>query len=97
MFSITDIQNLCLAGKIKWSLHCSEKMRKRNISTNDVINCLIHGEIIEEYPDHWLNPAALIFNSIIHVVVGVDEFVHIVTAYYPTLDKFEPDLKTRRG
>ncbi len=101
MFSITDIQNLCLAGKIKWSLHCSEQMRRRNISTNDVINCLMHGEIIEEYPDYWLNPAALVFgykldNSIIHVVVGVDEFVHIVTAYYPTLEKFEPDLKTRR-
>ena len=46
-------------------------------------------------------PAALVFGckingQIIHVVVGMDDFVHIVTAYYPNLEKFEADLKTRR-
>ena len=61
----------------------------------------MYGEIIEEYPDYWLNPAALIFghklnNQIIHVVVGMDDYLHIVTAYYPNPKKFEPDFKTRR-
>lgn len=101
MFSIQDVQNRCHEGKIKWSLHASERLRKRNIRQNDILNCLMNGEIIEEYPDYWLNPAALVFGykldgQVIHVVVGVDDFVHIVTAYYPTLEKFEPDLKTRR-
>lgn len=101
MFSIHDIHLRCQSGKIKWSLHASERLRKRNINTEDVLHCLMHGEIIEEYPDYWLNPAALVFGckvngQIIHVVVGMDDFVHIVTAYYPSLDKFEPDLKTRR-
>lgn len=101
MFTIQDVQNRCLAGKIKWSLHVSERLRKRNITPQDVIHCLMHGEIIEEYPDYWLNPAALVFGckldgQIIHVVVGLDDFVHIVTVYYPTLEKFESDLKTRR-
>ena len=101
MFSIKDIQLRCQTGKIKWSLHASERLRKRNISTEDILHCLMHGEIIEEYPDYWLNPAALVFGckvngQIIHVVVGLDDFVHIVTAYYPNLEKFEPDLKTRR-
>lgn len=101
MFSIRDIQMLCREGKIKWSLHVSERLRKRNISPDDVLHCLLNGEIIEEYPDYWINPAALVFGckldgQIIHVVVGVDDFVHIVTVYYPTLEKFESDLKTRR-
>lgn len=101
MFSIHDVQALCREGKIKWSLHVSERLRKRNISPNDVLNCIMSGEIIEEYPDYWLNPAALVFGykldkQVIHVVVGMDDFVHIVTAYYPSLEKFESDLKTRR-
>lgn len=101
MFSIQDIQERCQTGKIKWSLHCSGQMRKRNISTEDVLHCLMHGEIIEEYTDYRLNPAALVFGykvnkQIIHVVVGLDEFVHIVIAYHPTPDKFESDFKTRR-
>lgn len=60
------------------------------------------GEIIEEYPNYWLNPACLIFgystdNKIIHVVVGVDNYIHIITAYFPDTGKFESDLKTRKG
>ena len=59
------------------------------------------GEIIEQYPDFWLNPACLVFgymvdNQILHVVVGIDDYVHIVTAYYPSKEKFESDMKTRR-
>ena len=101
MFSIHDIQSLCQKGKIKWSLHVSERLIRRNISPDDILNCLMHGEIIEEYPDYWLNPAALVFGyklsgQVIHVVVGVDDYVHIVTAYYPNLEKFDSDLKTRR-
>ncbi|MDE7313266.1 MAG: DUF4258 domain-containing protein [Eubacterium sp.] len=61
-----------------------------------------HGKIIEDYPDHWLNPACLIFsytisNKIIHVVVGLDDYVHIITAYFPDSSKFESDMKTRKG
>lgn len=59
------------------------------------------GEIIEQYPEYWLNPACLIFgysinNKITHIVVGLDTYVHIVTAYFPTAEKFESDMKTRR-
>lgn len=101
MFNIRHIQEYCQSGKIKWSLHAAERLRKRNITTDDVVNCLMNGEIIEEYPDNWLNPAALVLGyniegRILHVVVGLDDFIHIITAYYPSLDKFEPDMKTRR-
>lgn len=35
-------------------------------------------------------------NKILHVVVGVDDFVHIVTVYYPDSRTFESDMKTRK-
>lgn len=55
-----------------------------------------------QYPDYWLNLACLILgymadNKILHVVVGLDDYVHIVTAYFPSTEKFESDMKTRKG
>ncbi len=99
---IEEIQRLCSQSKIKWSGHASERIQQRGISREDVINCIMHGEIIEDYPDYWLNPASLIFGysvngKIIHVVVGIDNYIHIVTAYYPDKTKFESDMKTRKG
>lgn len=99
---IEKIQELCSHFKIKWSSHASARIQQRGISREDVIHCLMCGEIIEDYPDHWLNPACLVFgytinNKIIHVVVGLDDYVHIITAYFPDSSKFESDMKTRKG
>ena len=57
------------------------------------------GEIIEDYPDYWLNPACLIFgysvnNKILHVVVGIDDYIHILTAYFLDKTKFKSNMKT---
>ena len=99
--SIDEVRRLCKESKVKWSAHASERMMRRGITRRDVLACISGGEIIEQYPDYWLNPACLIFGyaidgKVIHVVVGVDEYVHIVTAYYPDSKKFESDMKTRR-
>ncbi len=61
-----------------------------------------YGEVIEEYPDDYPHPSCLVFGyalnkKVLHVVVWVSkDSVYIITAYYPTLDRFEDDLKTRR-
>ena len=75
---------------------------ERDIQRDDVKNCIQNGEIIEDYPDDFPNPSCLIFgmtlaNKILHVVAGSDgTYLYIITAYYPSADKFEPDMKTRR-
>ena len=34
----------------------------------------------------------------LHVVVASDNVnLHIITAYYPNVDEWEPDFKTRKG
>lgn len=100
--NVNDFKNFCAAGKILWTAHALERLQERDISVEDVKNCIMHGEIIEEYPDDFPNPSALIFGydlngKIIHVVCGIDEnFLYLITAYVPTIEKFFCDLKTRR-
>jgi len=63
---------------------------------------IFFGEIIEEYPNDYPLPSALMFyNEIkpLHVVLSYNESNHktyIITAYEPDLNHFEADFKTRR-
>ncbi len=90
-------------SNIKWAKHCFERMQERDISINDVESCLQTGEIIEDYPDDFPHPSCLIFgytkkNKILHIVVGSNgDTIFFITADYPNTDKFEMDLKTRKG
>lgn len=83
--------------------HALERMQERDISREDVKNCIMHGEIIEDYPEDFPHPSCLIFgyavdNKVIHTVVSKDrKCIGIITAYIPSIEKFEDDLKTRKG
>lgn len=96
------LRTLIKENKIKWSVHCLERMGERDISRMDVKNCISEGEIIEDYPDDFPHPSCLVFgytvdNKVLHVVTGTDgKNIFIITAYFPSTDKFESDLKTRR-
>ncbi len=78
-------------------------MQERDISIYDIESCLKTGEIIEEYSDNFPHPSYLIFghtkdNKILHIVIGLnDSTLFFITAYFPSTDKFEKDLKTRKG
>lgn len=99
---LKDIQILYNKHKIKWSTHCLARMQERDISIDDIDNCIKSGEIIEDYPDDFPYPSCLVFgytinNKVLHVVVGSDkEYVYIITAYFPNTSKFENDFKTRK-
>ena len=99
---IDQIKSLCTNLNIKWSTHCLERLQERDISRADVIESIINGEIIEDYPTDYPHPSCLMLgytlkNKALHVVAGMDGmFVYIITAYFPSMDKFETDLKTRK-
>ena len=102
--NIQKIQDYCIQSKMKWYKHALERMQERDISRQDVKNCIVQGEIIEDYPDDFPHPSCLIFGrtmdqKVIHVVVSLDEdqdTIGIITVYYPSVEKFETDLKTRK-
>ncbi len=99
---IENVQKLCIDRKIKWSAHSLSRIQERGLSRKDVLDCIMSGEIIEDYPEDFPHPSCLILgytgaSKAIHSVVGTDgEYLYIITAYIPNMDKFEKDLKTRK-
>ena len=84
-----------------WHDNGQLRLNERNISVYDVINAIDNGEIIEQYPKDFPFPSCLILgisinNTYIHVVSMNDDKIYLITAYVPSLDIWEKDLKTRK-
>lgn len=98
-----DIKILCEKSEVYWSQHCLKRMFERGIKRNDIKECIRTGTIIEEYKDDYPHPSCLIcgqdtVSRLMHVVIGTDNSkLYIITAYYPSKDHFESDLKTRKA
>lgn len=92
------------AGRVEWQRHAFERMVERGIARAEVQAALLHGDLIEDYPDDRPFPSALFFRmsdrTPVHVVTAWDAHsrtVFVITAYRPDADHFEADWKTRRG
>lgn len=78
------------------------RMQKRGITTDDVEQYVRAGNIIEYYKNDYPYPSCLILgmskgNTGMHVVCGIGEGkLWMITAYYPDLEEWFEDLKTRR-
>ena len=42
---IENIQKLCTDRKIRWSAHSLARIQERGLSRNDVIDCILSGDI----------------------------------------------------
>jgi hypothetical protein len=88
-------------GKIQWRQHALERLLERGITREEVQRAILNGEVIEVYPKDHPYPSCLILHieqQALHVVAAVDSgsgICHVITAYRPDLDHFEPDFKTR--
>lgn len=102
MYTIEDFRKINKSENIVITLHGQLRLNERNISVDDVMNAIDNGEIIEQYPKDFPFPSCLILglavaNTYIHVVVSMNEDkIYLITAYVPSTDTWEPDLKTRK-
>lgn len=104
MIDVTEIQSLAEdIDNIIITNHMYKRLSDGNIKFDDVQNVLLYGEIIEQYPNDYPYPSCLelgttINNKPLHICVGLGKNkLWIITGYYPKLDKWENDLKTRKG
>ena len=95
MYTISDFRKINKSENIIISLHGQLRLNERNISVYDVINAIDNGEDIP-FPS-CLILGISINNTYIHVVVSMnDDKIYLITAYVPSLDIWEKDLKTRK-
>lgn len=79
------------------------RLLQRGISIDDVKQVILTGEIIENYPDDYPYPSCLLLGKnfderYLHVVCGFgEEELWLITAYKPSAEKWQADLKTRKG
>jgi hypothetical protein len=100
---VTALKDSIENRRIEWQRHSLERMMERNISRRAVIDVLLNGEAIEDYPHDQPFPSALFLGWVgqrpIHVVISYDSSdkrVYIITAYEPSLEHFEAGFKIRR-
>ena len=92
------LKKLCQENAISWTNHVMQRLIQRGITVSEIIEAIMTGEVIEDYPDDYPYPSCLVLGgNKLHVVCGIGNGrLWIITAYRPTLDKWESDLKTRR-
>lgn len=99
---IEDLQKICTPENIIITMHAAKRLEQRGILLRDVINCIMSGEIIEQYPDDHPYPSCLTLGNLdtdkpLHTVVGTNGCqLWLITAYYPSPDKWMEDFKTRK-
>jgi len=102
--NIIGLQAAIREKRIEWRKHSLQRLAERGIHQKDVLEVILSGELIEDYPDDNPYPSALflafIMDRPLHVVAaydGTDHRAYIITAYQPSLEFFEEDYKTRRA
>ena len=79
------------------------RMQQRGILLNDVLQCILNGEIIEYYPTDYPYPSCLVLGFIdnikaLHVVCAMGEDnIWMITSYYPGKEEWTEDFRKRRG
>lgn len=102
MISIETLQSYYQQDKVLMTQHSSERCRQRGIKKKDIRHAVMTGEIIEQYPDDFPFPSCLIYghsinHQILHVVMSDEgSGSRIITAYFPSNEKWESDSKTRK-
>lgn len=97
--NVEKLRKAISENKFEWRRHALQRMAERGIRQVEVLEVLLNGELIEDYPDDKPFPSALFLGHPrgrpLHVVVAFDE--KGFWAYYePSLNHFEPNFRTRR-
>ncbi|MEW6417931.1 MAG: DUF4258 domain-containing protein [Nitrospirota bacterium] len=90
--------------KILYTIHALDEMNAENelISRDEVRDVIFKGKIIEDYPEDRRGHSCLMMGFTqkdrhVHVVCAPkEEYLAVITAYVPSLDKWEGDFRTRR-
>ncbi len=97
------IRDCLRGGRILWTYHVNMRLGLRFIARETIISAANSYEIVEAYPEDKYFPSYLLLGrqgeEAFHVLFGADvdgQNVRVVTAYYPSPEEWELNLKKRR-
>lgn len=81
-YNINDLKNACKNKKIIWKEHATQRLLQRKILRDEVIQCILNGEIIENYISDKPFASCLVF--------GYRGFIFtILSLFYCSLKSFK--------
>ena len=102
VIDIVKLQQLCNAKNIVLTEHARQRLVERKISIQDILQAITTGKIIKQYEDDKPFASCLVLGITInqkplHLVISHDEeFIYLITAYYPNPTQWEADWETRK-
>lgn len=98
---LRKIQQAVIQEYHLYSEHADEQMLERNITRSEVEYVLLHGEMIEYYPDRPHGEECLVAgttekNRVLHIACAIQYRVIVTTVYEPDPAEWESDFKTRK-
>ena len=101
---IVFIRECVRAGRLLWTYHVNLRLKGRFVPREFILDSVDSYEIVESYPADKYLPSYLVLarrpGDAIHVLFAADlegDNVRVVTAYRPSPDEWDDDLKTRRS
>ena len=100
---VVFIRECLRGGRILWTYHVNMRLGQRFIARETIIAAAESYEVVEAYPEDKYFPSYLLLGrqggEAFHALCGADvdgQNVRVVTAYSPSPEEWETDLKTRR-
>lgn len=100
---IEEIRTKVRNEMFELSAHALTRSTQRHILLDELIEAVVSGEVIEDYPNDRYGPSCLLLGYThnkrpLHIQCSYPSrlVLKIITVYEPTIDKWETNLKTRK-
>ncbi len=98
------IRKIAEKDRIAFKKHSAIRMKERRIDADEVKKIMLHGEMIEEYPEDKPFPSCLVFGFTekqkpVHIVIAIDsddQIIWVITVYSPSKEEWEDGFKRRK-
>ena len=97
------IQQCIKQRAVQWTYHINMRLRERSMTRQMILGSIETYEIIESYPEDKYLPSYLVYaqhgEQHLHILFATDvanQNIRIVTAYFPDIEEWELNFKTRR-
>lgn len=98
---LANIQEQARAELLRVTQHAQKEMDDEDITLDEVIEAIIEGQILEDYPEHKRGSCCLVYGRTkkavpLHIVCTTTQpKLIIITVYKPTLPKWVSPTKRR--